>query len=221
MKRERPSDRRRLLLTGLAAGAAVPLLQGCLPLAAGGAAAGAVIVYNDRRTSGAYVEDEGIEWRARRRLRERFGNAANISVTSYNRNVLITGQVPYATMRAEAERIVAEVENVQGMVNEIQVAGLSTLSERSNDAMLTSMVKARLVDDKRVAANHIKVVTEAATVFLMGIVTKAESEAATEVARTTRGVQKVVRVFEIIGDEEAARLDRLSRSERPEPATQQ
>lgn len=212
MKPERPSDRRRLLLTGLAAGAAVPLLQGCLPLAAGGAAAGAVIVYNDRRTSGAYVEDEGIEWRARRRLRERFGNAANISVTSYNRNVLITGQVPYATMRAEAERIVAEVENVQGMVNEIQVAGLSTLSERSNDAMLTSMVKARLVDDKRVAANHIKVVTEAATVFLMGIVTKAESEAATEVARTTRGVQKVVRVFEIVSPEDASRLDAASRS---------
>src|SRR5690606_3810485 len=118
------------------------------------------------------VEDEGIEWRTRRRLRDRFGNAVNISVTSYNRTVLLTGQVPYATMRDEAQQIAAQVDNVQGMVNELQVSGLSTLSERSNDAMLTSMVKARLVDDKRLAANHIKVVTESATVYLMGLVTQ-------------------------------------------------
>ncbi|MDX5363285.1 MAG: BON domain-containing protein [Pseudazoarcus pumilus] len=202
-----PALNRRRILLGLAAGTTLPLVQGCAPLFVGGAATGAVVAYNDRRTSGAMVEDEGIEWRTRRRLRERFGNAVNISVTSYNRTVLLTGQVPYATMRDEAQQIAAQVENVQGMVNELQVSGLSTLSERSNDAMLTSMVKARLVDDKRLAANHIKVVTEVSTVYLMGIVTQPEAEAATEVARTTRGVQKVVRVFEIISAEQAAKFD--------------
>ena len=209
-----PLFRRRVLLA-IAAGASLPLLQGCMPLAAGGAAAGAVMVYNDRRTSGAYVEDESIEWCARSQLRERFGNAVNIGVTSYNRNVLLTGQAPYSAMRAEAERIVAGVENVAGLANEIQVAGLSTLAARSNDAMLTSMVKARLVDDKRVSARHVKVVTEAGTVFLMGIVTQPESEAATEVARTTKGVQKVVRVFEIITKQEADRLDTEGSKRKP------
>lgn len=206
MKHTSALNRRRILL-GLAAGASLPLVQGCAPLFVGGTAAGAVVAYNDRRTSGAMVEDEGIEWRTRRRLRDRFGNAVNISVTSYNRTVLLTGQVPYATMRDEAQQIAAQVDNVQGMVNELQVSGLSTLSERSNDAMLTSMVKARLVDDKRLAANHIKVVTEGSTVYLMGIVTQPEAEAATEVARTTRGVAKVVRVFEVVSAEEAARFD--------------
>lgn len=216
MKNTSPLGQRRVLLLGLGAAAALPALQGCAPLAVGGAATGAVMVYNDRRTTGAYVEDEGVEWRARRALRERFGSAVNISVTSYNRNVLLTGQVPESSLKSEAERIVAEVEHVQGLVNELQVAGLSTLSERSNDAMLTSMVKARLVDDPRVSANHIKVVTEAATVYLMGIVTRAEAEGATEVARTTRGVQKVVRVFEIISEEEAKSRDQRPPEKEPE-----
>jgi osmotically-inducible protein OsmY len=207
-----PALNRRRLMLGLAAGASLPLLQGCVPLIAGGAATTAVVAYNDRRTSGAIVEDEGIEWRTRRRLRDRFGNAVNISVTSYNRTVLLTGQVPYATMRDEAQQIATQVENVLGLVNELQVTGLSTLSERSNDAMLTSMIKARLVDDRRVAANHIKVVTEVATVYLMGIVTQAEADAATEVARTTRGVTKVVRVFEIVTPEEAARIEAAKKS---------
>lgn len=207
-----PAPNRRRLLLGLAAGASLPLVQGCAPLLVGGGAAGAVIAYNDRRTAGAMVEDEGIEWRTRRRLRERFGNAVNISVTSYNRVVLLTGQVPYGNMRDEAGQIAAQVENVQGIVNELQVTGLSTLSERSNDAMITSMVKARLVDDKRLAANHVKVVTDMNVVYLMGIVTQAEAEAATEVARTTRGVQKVVRVFEIISEEAARKLDAAAAS---------
>jgi len=211
MKPTPAPDRRRVLI-GLAAGASLPLLQGCVPLIAGGAATTAVVAYNDRRTSGAIVEDEGIEWRTRRRLRDRFGNAVNISVTSYNRTVLLTGQVPSANIRDEAQQIASQVENVQGMVNELQVTGLSTLSERSNDAMLTSMVKARLVDDQRLAANHIKVVTEIATVYLMGIVTQAEADAATEVARTTRGVQKVVRVFEIVSPQEAARIEAARRA---------
>lgn len=198
---------RRRFIAGLVAVATVPALQGCFPVVAGGAV-GAAAMFADRRTSGAYVEDEGIEWRTRNRLRERFGNSVNISVTSYNRNVLLTGQVPDEATRSEAGRIAAGVDNVQGIINELEVAGLSSLTSRSNDALITSRVKARFVDDQSFAANHVKVVTEAGTVYLMGIVTRREADAATEVARTTSGVQKVVRVFEYVSEEEAARLDR-------------
>jgi osmotically-inducible protein OsmY len=206
------SENRRTLLIGLCAGATIPALQGCFPMVAGGAA-GAVAMYADRRTSGAYVEDEGIEWRTRSRLRERFGSSVNISVTSYNRNVMLTGQVPDEATRTEAGRIAAGVDNVQGIINELEIAGLSSLTSRSNDALITSRVKARFVDDQSFAANHVKVVTEAGTVFLMGIVTRREADAATEVARMTSGVQRVVRVFEYVSDEEAARLDRRTQAQ--------
>jgi osmotically-inducible protein OsmY len=206
------SENRRTLLIGLCAGATIPALQGCFPMVAGGAA-GAVAMYADRRTSGAYVEDEGIEWRTRSRLRERFGSSVNISVTSYNRNVMLTGQVPDEATRTEAGRIAAGVDNVQGIINELEIAGLSSLTSRSNDALITSRVKARFVDDQSFAANHVKVVTEAGTVFLMGIVTRREADAATEVARMTSGVQRVVRVFEYVSDEESARLDRRTQAQ--------
>ena len=206
------SASRRTLLIGLCAGATIPALQGCFPVVAGGAA-GAAVMFADRRTSGAYVEDEGIEWRTRSRLRERFGSGVNISVTSYNRNVMLTGQVPDEATRTEVGRIAAEVDNVQGIINELEIAGLSSLTSRSNDALITSRVKARFVDDQSFAANHVKVVTEAGTVFLMGIVTRPEADAATEVARTSSGVQRVVRVFEFVSDEEAARLDRRTQAQ--------
>jgi len=206
------SANRRTLLIGLCAGATIPALQGCFPVVAGGAA-GAAVMFADRRTSGAYVEDEGIEWRTRSRLRERFGSGVNISVTSYNRNVMLTGQVPDEATRTEAGRIAAGVDNVQGIINELEIAGLSSLTSRSNDALITSRVKARFVDDQSFAANHVKVVTEAGTVFLMGIVTRPEADAATEVARTSSGVQRVVRVFEFVSDEEAARLDRRTQAQ--------
>ncbi len=207
MRTRNHSSNRRTLLVALCAGATVPLLQGCFPVAVGGATAAAAM-FADRRTSGAYVEDEGIEWRTRSRLRERFGSSVNISVTSYNRNVLLTGQVSDEATRAEAGRIAASVDNVQGIINELEIAGLSSLTSRSNDALVTSRVKARFVDDQSFSAHNVKVVTESGTVFLMGIVTRREADAATEVARTTSGVQRVVRVFEYVSDEEAARLDR-------------
>jgi len=199
-------SRRTLLLAGAIA-ATLPVLQGCFPLAATGAVAGAALIA-DRRTPGAYVEDEGIEWTARSRLRERFGNSANIGVTSYNRNVLLTGQVADEQTREEATNIVSGVPNVQGIINELQIAGLSSLSTRSNDAMITSMIKARFVDDDRFHANHVKVVTEAGTAYLLGIVTREEADAASEIASTTNNVQKVVRVFEYVSEEEAGRIAR-------------
>lgn len=206
-----PPTRRRFIL-GLIAAATLPALQGCVPVVAGGAI-GAAAIFADRRTSGAFVEDEGIEWRTRNRLREHFGDGINISVTSYDRNVLLTGQVADEAARSTAGRITAGVDNVQGIVNELEVAEVTNLASRSNDALITSQVKARFVDAQRFAPHHVKVVTEAGTVYLMGIVTRREADEATEVARTTSGVQKVVRVFRYVSEEEAARLDRRNESQ--------
>lgn len=200
-----PAHRRRLLL-GLVAAAALPLLQGCFPVVATGVGAGAAMV-SDRRTSGTYVEDESIEWKASGRISEHFGSNTHVNVTSYNRNVLLTGEVPNDNVRAELDRLVGGVANVRGIVNETVVGPTSSLTARGNDTLITSNVKARLVDSQRVSAHTVKVVTEANIVYLLGIVTRAEADAAAEVARTSQGVRKVVRVFEYISDEEARRLD--------------
>lgn len=204
--------RRRTLVLGLAAASTLPLLQGCFPVVATGVGAGAAMV-SDRRTSGTYVEDESIEWKVSGRIRQRFGNTVNVNVTSYNRNVLLTGQAPNATVLGELEGIVAGVEHVRGVINEVVVGPNSTLTARANDALITSNVKARFVDAKRFSAHHVKVVTEANVVFLLGIVTRTEADAAAEVARTSQGVRKVVRVFEYISDEEAVRLDGLPKDQ--------
>jgi osmotically-inducible protein OsmY len=177
--------------------AALPLLGGCVAAAVGGAAATGVLVANDRRTVGTVTEDQGIELKASSRVGERVPNG-HINYTSFNRVVLLTGEVPTAAAREDAERIVRGVENVRGVHNELQVAGNSALSSRTNDAFLTSKVKARFVDGGKFNPVHVKVVTENSVVFLVGLVNRAEGESATELARTTGGVQKVVRLFEYI-----------------------
>ncbi len=203
----RPRDpRRRTLLLGLLAAGTLPLLQGCFPVVATGVGAGAALV-SDRRTSGTYVEDVGIEWKVASRIRERFGDAVHVNVTSYNRNVLLTDEIPNESVRGELDRIVAGVEHVRGVINEVVVGPHSALTARGNDALITSNVKARFVDAQRFSAHHVKVVTEANVVFLLGIVTRAEADAAAEVARTSKGVRKVVRVFEYINEDEARRID--------------
>jgi len=205
--RDRPAkSSRRALLLGLSAAIALPLLQGCFPVVATGVGAGAAMV-SDRRTSGTYVEDEGIEWKVSARIRERLGDSVHVNVTSYNRNVLLTGEAPSETVRGQVERLVAGVPNVKGTINELIVGPTSTLTARGNDTLITSNVKARMIDAGTVSAHNIKVVTEANVVFLLGIVTRSEADAAAEVARTSQGVRKVVRVFEYISDEEARRLD--------------
>ncbi len=186
--------------------ACVPVLQGCFPVVAAGAG-GAVLSALDRRTSGTQVEDEGIELRAGARLREKLGNRANINVTSFNRNVLLTGQVADEATRGEASVILAGVPNVRGVSNETEIAGVSSLTQRSNDALITSKVKARILDAQRVSANHVKVVTEMSKVYLMGLLTETEAKAAKEIAASTGGVAKVVAIFEIVTPEEARRLD--------------
>lgn len=201
-----PTFTRRKMLLGLAAASALPLLQGCFPVVATGMGAGAMMI-SDRRSSGIYVEDEGIEWKAASRLRENFGTLNHINVTSYNRNVLLSGEVQSEAVKADAERLVAGVENVRGIINELVVGPASALSARANDSLITSNVKARFVDGNRFHANHVKVITEANVVFLMGLVTRTEADSASEIARTSQGVRKVVRVFDYVSDEEAQRLD--------------
>ena len=166
---------------------------------AGGGAGGGACAADDRRSLGAQTEDKEIDVRGESRVNDRFGDKVHINVTSYNRNVLLTGEAPDAGTKAQIERIVRELPNVRGVVNEIQIAGVSSYSARGNDSYLTSKVKARFIDNGgSFSANQVKVVTEGSVVYLLGLVTRKEAEAAVEIARTTGGVQKVVRVFEYI-----------------------
>lgn len=192
---------KRLACVALASAAMASQLTACFPLVAGGAVVGTMLA-TDRRTSGAQVEDEGIELRAVNRIRETLGDRVHVNVTSYNRQVLLTGEVPAAADRQQVEQIVLRVENVKAVVNELAVASHSTLSERSSDALVTGKVKTSLVDARDVFASAFKVVTERGAVYLMGRVTAREAARATEIARGVDGVQKVVRVFEIISEEE-------------------
>ena len=173
---------------------AVPL-QGCIEMAVVGVGAAALSVV-DRRTTSVQVDDEGIELRATNRIGERFGDKVHVNVTSFNRSVLVTGEVPDAQTRAEIEKIVLATPNVRSITNDLQVAGGTSLSARANDAGTTGKVKARFLDANRFNPLLVKVVTEASVVYLMGIVTEAEANAAVEVARTTSGVRKVVKVFD-------------------------
>ncbi len=170
-------------------------LQGCFPVIAAGAGAGALMV-QDRRTSGAYVEDEAIEAKAFDRLGKQFKDTVHVNVTSYNRSVLITGEVPSIDVKAQVERTVANIQNVAKIHNELVIAGNSSLTARSNDTLITSNVKLRFVNDKRFSANSIKVVTERNVVYLMGIVNHQEAQAAAEVASGSSGVSSVVTLFE-------------------------
>jgi osmotically-inducible protein OsmY len=175
-----------------------PQLQGCVEMAVVGAGA-AALASDDRRSIGAQTEDKDIALRGESRINDRFGDKVHINVTSYNRNVLLTGEASDATTKAQIEKVVREIPNVRGVVNEIQVAGVSAYSARGNDSYLTSKVKARFIDNgSSFSANQVKVVTEGSVVYLLGLVTRKEAEVAVEIARTTGGVQKVVRVFEYI-----------------------
>ena len=175
----------------------LPVLAGCFGAAAVGVGAGALMIA-DRRNSETYIADEGIELRAGNRIREKYGDKVHVNVTSYNRMILLTGEVPGAEIKADAEKLASAVPNVKTISNELAIAGPSSFGGRSNDTYITSKVKARFVDANKFSPNHVKVVTEAGVVFLLGLVTQAEANAAVEIARTTGGVQKVVRVLEII-----------------------
>lgn len=197
----------RTIRTALILAAAIPVLAGCVGAAVVGAGAAGALMYSDRRISETYVMDEGIELRASKNISEKLGDKAHVNVTSYNRTVLLTGEVPTAAAKTEAENIAAQVPNVKAISNELAIAGASSYSSRSNDSYITSKVKARFVDYHKFAANHVKVVTEAGVVFLLGLVTQQEADSAVEIARTTGGVLKVVRLFEIISPAQAQSVD--------------
>ena len=176
---------------------AVPLLQGCFPVVAGGVAAG-VLAVDDRRTLATQAEDKTIFAKAESRIAERLGDRAHVNVTSFNRRVLLTGEVPDAATRGEAERIAGGVENVASVVNELQVAGISSLTARANDSLITSKVKGNMVDERNLQANAFKVVTEASVVYLMGLVTREEGDLGARVAARTSGVKQVVKVLDYV-----------------------
>jgi osmotically-inducible protein OsmY len=177
------------------------MLSGCFPLVMGGALIG-TLVATDRRTSGAQLEDEGIELRAASRIRENLGERVHVNVNSYNRRVLVTGEVPNERDKQMVEQIVSRVENVTSVVNELAELGSATFTQRSSDVLVSSRVKAGFVDAKDLYANAFKVVAERGTVYLMGRVTQREADRATDITRTTSGVQKVVRVFDIITEDD-------------------
>ena len=174
----------------------LPLAHGCTAAVVAGAAVGGIVVATDRRTIGTMTEDEGIELKTSGRIGERFKDGVHINVTSFNRIALLTGEVPSAEARAEVERIARAVENVRGVHNETIVAGVSSYAVRSNDGVITTKVKTRFLDAQKFNPLDVKVVTENSVVYLMGLVKKSEANDAAEIARTTSGVQKVVRVFE-------------------------
>lgn len=179
-------------------------LGGCAALVVGGVIAGTTMVATDRRTSGSQLNDEGIEIRANNRLKEKFGERGNFSVTSYNGRVLLTGEVGGNSDKLAAEQLVFQIENVKLVVNELAIAGsTSTLQERGNDTYITSKVKASLIEAKDVSSTAFKVVTERGVVYLMGRVSQREADRGTDIARSVTGVVKVVRSFELISEEQA------------------
>ena len=191
----------RTLCSLLAAAALAAGLAACAPLVVGGAVVGTMMAV-DRRTTGTQVEDEGIELRSANRLSELLGDRGHVNVTSFNRQVLLTGEVPSAQDRQRVEQVVLGVENVRSVVNDLAVMPPTSLGQRSNDTFITGKVRASLVDAKDLSASAFKVVTERNVVYLMGRVTPREAQRATEIARGVSGVSKVVRVFEMLTEEE-------------------
>lgn len=202
------------ILASLIAGTLAGGLQGCLPVVAAGAGAGALMA-SDRRSSGAYVDDETLEWKVESQINDRFGDRAHVNAVSFNRVVLLAGEAPDAATKDELTRIASSNAAVRNVINDVVIGPNSSIGSRSNDAVLTSKVKGRFVDQATFGVAHVKVYTEAGTVFLMGLVTRKEADAATELARTTSGVQKVVRAFEYVGNEDAQRMDGAAAEGRP------
>jgi osmotically-inducible protein OsmY len=195
----------RPLATVALCGVVVTSLQGCIEMAIGSAVMG-TLAASDRRTFGAQTEDKAIVVKGETRLPGVVGESGHVNVASFNRKVLLTGEVKDAATKDAAEREVGAIEGVQSIVNELEIMGASSFTSRSNDTLLTGQVKASFVDSKELYANSIKVVTERGTVYLMGRVTQREGQLAAGAASSISGVQKVVKVFDYISDDEYRRL---------------
>jgi osmotically-inducible protein OsmY len=198
--------RNRLLAVALTSLVGLTALSACTPLLMGGAAVTGALVASDRRTAGAQLEDQAIEIKAANRIKDEVGSRARALVTSYNRRVLLTGEVANERDKTLIGQIASQVENVTAVQNELEITNSPSLRERAADTVVTGRVKAAFVDVNQIPASAFKVTTERGTVYLMGRVTQRESDYATQVARNTQGVRRVVRVLEIISDEELARM---------------
>jgi osmotically-inducible protein OsmY len=192
---------------GVALLASLVSLSACAPLIVGGAVMTGVMA-TDRRTTGTQVEDESIEIKVGSAVRQEMGDRIHLNVTSFNRQVLLSGEVTTAADKARAEKVAQSQENVNAVVNDLAVMPVSSLTQRSKDTVITGRVKAAFVDAKDLQVNAIKVVTERGIVYLMGRVTSREAKRATDIARGIGGVTKVVRVFEEISEQELQRLSR-------------
>jgi osmotically-inducible protein OsmY len=188
-------------------------LSGCAPLMIGGAV-GTAFVATDRRTSGTQLEDQGIELKAGKRVRDTVGDRGHVNVNAYNRMILLTGEVPNEADKAAIEQAVKGVENANGVVNELAVTLNSSFSSRSSDVILATKVKATLVDARDLFANAFSVIVERNEVYLMGLVTEREANRAAELISTISGVKRVVKVMQIISEDELAR-----KQPRPAPVT--
>ena len=188
---------RSLIVAGAAATMAMTLLTGCAPLVIGGAAT-AVAMAEDRRSTGVFVDDENIENRALLKVKSRFGDQVHVNITSYNRHVLISGEAPNETVKQGVEEEVGTVAGVKRIFNEMAIGPQAGVLAVSNDTRLTTIVKTRFLEANRFQSNHVKVVTEAGVVYLMGIVKRSEADTAAQLASTTAGVSRVVRLFEYL-----------------------
>ena len=195
----------KVMASTLTAATLLSGLSACAPLVMGGAVMTGMVAV-DRRTSGIQLEDEGIELRTAQGLRQNLSESAHVNVTSYNRHVLLTGEVATAAQKELADKVAQSQENVKAVANELSVQAASTLTQRSKDAIITGQIKALFVDAKDLQSHAFKVVTERGVVFLMGRVTSREAQRATDIARSVSGVTKVVRVLEVISEEELKRL---------------
>lgn len=196
----------KFLPLSLALAALTVSLSACAPLVVGGAMMGGALVATDRRTAGTQLEDQGIELKAAMRLKEQLGDRVHINVNAYNRVLLLSGEVKDEADKQRAQTIAAQVDNVARVVNELQVGFISSLSSRPNDLVLAAKIKATLIDARDLMSNAFQVVVERGEVYLMGRVTEREAHRASELVRGIPGVQKVVRVFDILSEEELARL---------------
>ena len=174
------------------------LLAGCAPILVAGAVGGAALVATDRRSTGAQVDDEAIELKISNNVGTGFGDRVHVNVTSFNGIVLLTGEVPTPDLVASIEQIARTTPKVRRVVDELAVIPVTDLNARTNDTYITSKVKARFVEANKFAPNHVKVVTERQIVYLMGLVTHAEADTAAQIAATTSGVTRVVKLFEYI-----------------------
>jgi osmotically-inducible protein OsmY len=189
----------------LAAGTLVVAgLSACVPLVVGGAAVGTGMVSTDRRSTGAQVDDQAIELRGAARIRDIANDQMYVSITSFNRQVLLTGTVGSEADKRRAEEVVSKVDNVRSVVNALVVGPALSFQQHSNDTYISGKVKVSMLDAKDIFANSFKIVTSDSVVYLMGLATRRETERASDIARGVSGVTKVVRVVEIISEADLA-----------------